>query len=309
MTEATPSKGRIRRAFKPAITWLVIFAFLMLIANVVIYNGFFIGIPSSAISLWNYDDLEKVKTWNLLKSTYPALDPQNLPERYDITVNITSMNPFEEFTRPKEFLLFHVKIKTDLDKRWFKLPSVFVLLLDQNDRIRGKLYVQQTSEDFFLTGNSETEYTFYFPIPSNMRGQHYRVVAELFGVIDNNKEIDYSRIKPLFVDPQPFVEHDDYYGSLPSWYYKEDSITGEYRYLEFLAFSQIESTISELVSIYGLALYAWTITGIIITFSTVIVLARQKIKSYYERNKILVTYAILFAIFLAIFFIVLVLMH
>jgi hypothetical protein len=278
--------------------------------NVVVYSGFFVGIPSSVTSLNNLDDFEKVSTWSNFKTIYPALDPQNtIQGNYGVTINVTGMNTFEEFTRPKDFLLFHVEIRTNLERMWLKLPSVLVLLLDQNERIRGKSYVQQSSEDFFLTGLNETEYTFSYHIPSNMRGQNYRIVVELFGVVDNTQSIDYSRIKPLGVKPQPFSEHDDYYGNLPSWYYKSDSITSEYRYLTFLMSNDFQATMPEYISIYGLASYAWIITGIIATFSAFIVLARQKIKSYWERNKFVVSFAILFLIFLIIFFIIVVLTH
>jgi len=308
MQDATMMK-KLRNASKSVIAWLIIFIVLTLVMNVVVYSGFFIGIPSSATSLNNFDDFERVSTWNDFKTTYPALDPQILPTNNNIMINVTNMNIVEEFTRPKDFLLFHVKIKTTIGRMWLKLPSILVLLLDQNERIRGKLYVQQTSEDFFLTGQNETEYTFWFRIPSNMRGQNYRIVLDLFGVVDNAQSVDYSRIKPLWVKPQPFSEHDEYYGSLPSWYYKDDSMTNEYRYLNFLAFNDFQATIPEFISIYGLALYAWTITGIIATFSAFLVIAREKIKSYWKRNKLIVAFAILFVVLLEIFFIILVLTH
>jgi hypothetical protein len=246
MTETTNTMEKLHKAFKPAITWLVIFIVFTFVVNVVVYSGFFVGVPSSAISLSNYNDLEKVKTWTDLKADYPALDQKGLQETFGVAVNITGMNTIEEFTRPKELLLFHVEMKTDLGKRWLKLPSILVLLLDQNERIRAKLYIQQTSEDFFLTGSNGTEYTFWFSIPSNMRGQNYRVLTLLFGVVDNTKEVDYSRIKTypeIQIKPQPFVEHDEYYGNLPSWYYKEDSVTNQYRYLAYLTFSQFEARI------------------------------------------------------------------
>jgi len=312
MTETTNTVEKLRKAFKPAITWLVTFIVLSFVVNVVVYSGFFVGIPSSAISLNNYDDLEKVKTWTDLKANYPALDPKGLHETFGITVNITGMNSIEEFTRPKELLLFHVEMKTVLDKRWLKLPSILVLLLDQNERIRAKLYIQQTSEDFFLTGSNATEYTFWFSIPSNMRGQNYRVLTLLFGVVDTTKEVDYSRIKTypeVQIKPQPFVEHDDYYGNLPSWYYKEDSVTNQYRYLVYLTFSQYEAKIPEQISVYVLASYAWVIVGVIATFSTLVVFARQTIKRWWGRNTILITFAILFAVFSMIAFIILILTH
>jgi hypothetical protein len=278
--------------------------------NVVVYSGFFVGIPSSVTSLNNFDDFEKVSTWSNFKNVYPALDPQNMIQgNYGVTINVTGMNALEEFTRPKDFLLFHVEIRTNLEGMWLKLPSVLVLLLDQSERVRGKLYVQQSSEDFFLTGQNETEYTFSYHIPSNMRGQNYRIVVELFGVVDNTQSIDYSRVKPLVGKPQPFSEHDDYYGNLPSWYYKNDFSTSQNRYLIFLVFNDFQATMPEFISIYGLALYAWTITGIIAAFSAFIVLARQKIKSYWKRNKFVVSFAILFLIFLIIFFIIVVLTH
>lgn len=309
-TQHITTKERLRKATRPFLTWLVIFAVLTFVMNVVVYSGFFVGIPSSVASLNNFDDFEKVSTWSNFKTTYPALDPQNIVQStYGVTNNVTGMNALEEFTRPKDFLIFHVEIKTNLERMWLKLPSVLVLFLDQNERIRGKLYVQQSSEDFFLTGRNSTEYTFSFRIPSNMRGQNYRIVVELFGVVDNTQSVDYSRIKPLGVKPQPFSEHDDYYGDLPSWYYKTDSITNEYRYLTFLMFNDSQATMPEFVSIYGLALYAWTITGIIAAFSALIVLTRKKIKSYWERNEFVVSFAILFLVLLIIFFIVFVLTH
>jgi len=309
LTETTNTIEKLRKAFKPAMAWLIIFIVLTFVVNIVVYNGFFVGIPSSAISLNNYDDFEKANTWSDFKTTYPALDPANLKANYNVIVNVTNTNFLEEFTRPKESLLFHVSIKTDFEKLWLKIPSVLVLLLDQNERIRGKLYLQQTSEDFFLTGQNETRYTFWFRIPSNMRGQNYRIVVELFGVVDYTRGVDYTRIKPLMVKPQPFLENDDYYGSLPSWYYKEDSITNEYRYLNFLTFSQSEANIPNLITNYELALYAWTLTGLIAAFSAVVVLVRRRIKAYWERNTIFVTFAILFVVFFIIAFVIMILTH
>lgn len=309
MQERSDLKKKLFKAFKPALIWLIVFILLTLFVNVVVYEGFFVGTPSSATFVKNFDDFERVKTWKDLKSMFPALDPQNIPQWHGILVNVTPMTALEDFNRPKKMLLFNVKIQTDLDKRWLKLPSILVLLLDQNDRIRGKLYVQQTSEDSFLTGKNDTEYTFWFSIPSNMRGQNYRIVVELYGVVGNTREIHYERIKSpqyFYGTPQPFLDYEDYYGGLPSWYYSENN---ENRYLEFLAFNQFEAYIPSYISIFGLASYAWLLAGILSTFSLLMVLTRKWIKAYWKRNSIYVTFAGLFVIFFLALFVIIVLTH
>jgi hypothetical protein len=309
-TQNTTATEKLRKASKPLIMWIAIFLVLVFIANVVVYSGFFVGVPSSATSLNNYDNFEKGSTWSNFKTAYPALDPQNMIYgNYGVTISVTGMNALEDFTRPKDFLLFHVEINAYQQGYWLKLPSVLVLLLDQTDRIRGKLYVQQGSGDFFLTAFGKAEYTFWYHIPSDMRGQNFRIVVELFGVMDNTQSVDYSKIQSTQVNPQPFSVVDGYYGNLPSWYYKNDSLTSTYRYFTFIAFNDFEGTMPQFISIPSLALYAWTITGIVAVFSTLIVFARQWMKSYWERNKVAVSFAILFLVFLIIFFIIMVLTH
>lgn len=304
-------KQKIVNSLKPAFVWLVIFLFLTLFASVLIYNGF-AKIPSSAIYLNNFDDFYAVKTWTAFKTDYPALDPQLISQfpyqRNDINITVNTMDWWEEFTHPKNVLALHVRIKVNLGKLWLKLPSVLILLLDQTDRIRGKLYVQYSSEDFFLNGNNETEFTFWLKIPQNMQGQNYRAIVELFGIVDSSKSVNYQSIytpDTFHGIVQPFMENDDVYGTLPSWYY----IGSEYRYFLFLAHDQCEGYIPQYLSIYSLALYSWTIAGVIMSFSAFLVIARDKLIAYWRRNSLFVSFAILFVLFFAILFLIVVSTH
>lgn len=58
-------------------TWIVTIVLLMVLylgLNQWITNGM-LQVPNTEIFLSNYNDLDKAKTWDQLRSEYPSLDP------------------------------------------------------------------------------------------------------------------------------------------------------------------------------------------------------------------------------------------
>jgi hypothetical protein len=291
----------LKKATRIIKIWVVLFIVSVLVVGVILYQGFAV-VPSSATYLANFDTPDLVKRWDDFKTDQPALNPTILsspifPE-YATWVNVSATGLLEEIVRPKTVVSFHVSVRTEfLDKLILKLQSLLVLVLDQNEKVRGKLYSQQFSPDLFLSGKNETDYTFWFRVPFDMQNQKYTIIVELFGVLDTSDSINYQSLAA-----SSYYLEKDYgvYGSVPSWQYQNPNTA----YFRFLAYGRIDSHTPAVYSILSLAIYSWTLAGIASVLITLLVGLRGRLKKRWEENKLYIVFCI---IFLCLFIIILLL--
>jgi hypothetical protein len=286
-----PEKDLVK-AKRTVLIWIGLTVILVLVVGVILYNGI-IGVPSSATFLQNYS-LDSSKTWDSVKSEHPGLDPNLLSTPFlpgsAVWVNISGTGLLDEIMRPKSVVTFQVVLKANfLDKSSLKLQSLLVLVLDQNGRIRGKMYIQQASPDFFLGGNNETDYAFWFNVPSDMQDQRYSVIVELFGIVDASNSINYQQL-----GQQSFylTSNDNVYGTLPSWNYQDRYSS----YFAFQSYSRTEMHTSQTYSFISLASYSWTLAGALSTLFTVIIWVKDRSADWRKRNKPYVIFGILFLV-------------
>lgn len=283
----------LKKATRIIKIWVVLFIVSVLVVGVILYQGL-VAVPFSATYLANFDTLDLVKRWDDFKTDQPALNPTLLSSpyfpSYGVWVNISETGVLEEIVRPKTIVSFHVSVRTEfLDKSILKLQSLLVLVLDQNEKVRGELYSQQFSPDLFLSGKNETDYTFWFRVPADMQNQKYTIIVELFGVIDTSQSISYQRL----AEDSYYLEQDyGIYGRLPSWNYRYPNTA----YFRLLAYSRIDSHTPAVYSILSLAIYSWTLATVTSTLITLLIGLRDKSKEFWKKNKLYVMFCIIFLI-------------
>ena len=286
MSEA--EKG-LRYDFKKAIRfigiWFIIFLIAVTIFGGVLYVGI-VRVPSTATYLVNFNNLETVMDWNDFKKAEPQLDPTLIAAPFlssGVLVNLSAMNWEDELLQPKTVISFHVSINTGLQTQYsLKLSSLVLLLLDQNDRIRGKLYTQQSSPDFFIFGSNKTDYTFWFEVPSDMQNQQISIIVELFGIVDYSTSINYQELLTN--------ANDAIYGSLPP--YQNRPLSGDY--FRIRSYDRIYAHTSVVYSFFSLASYSLTLAGLISTVLSIPIWLKEKSKDWSKRNKVYVVFGILF---------------
>lgn len=286
-----PEKDLVK-AKRTVLIWIGLTAILVLVVGVILYNGI-IGVPSSATFLQNYS-LDSSKTWDSLKSEHPELDSNLLSTPFlptpTVWVNISGAGLLDEIVRPKSVVTFQVILRANsLDKSSLKLQSLLVLVLDQNGRIRGKIYIQQASPDFFLGGNNETDYAFWFNVPSDMQDQRYSVIVELFGIVDTSDSINYQQLgqQSLYL-----TSNDNVYGTLPSWNYQNRYSS----YFAFQSYSRTEMHTPQTYSFISLASYSWTLAGALSTLFTFMIWVKDRSADWRKRNKPYIIFGILFLV-------------
>jgi hypothetical protein len=291
----------LKKATRIVKIWVVLFVVSVFIVGIVLYQGL-VSVPFSAIYLTNFDNPDLVKSWDAFKTDQPALNPTALSSpyfpNYGVKVNISETGLLDEIVHPKTIVSFHVSVKTEfLDKSTLKLQSLLVLVLDGNEKVRGKLYTQQSSPDLFLIGNNETDYTFWFRVPPNMQNQKYTIVVELFGVVDTSESINYQRISE---DAYLFDQNYGIYGRVPSWSYSNQNSA----YFRLLAYDRIDSQTPAVYSIWSLAGYTWTLATASSVLITLLIGLRNRSKEFWKKNKLPVVFCV---IFLVLFIIILLL--
>jgi hypothetical protein len=273
--------------------WVVLFVLSVAVVGVILYQGLVV-VPFSATYLTNFDNLDLVKRWDDFKTDQPPLDPTilsspYLPE-YRVWVNVSETGLLEEIVRPKTVVSFHVSVRTEfLDKSILKLQSLLVLVLDQNEKVRGKLYTQQFSPDLFLSGKNETDYTFWLRVPADMQNQKYTIIVELFGVIDTYQSISYQRL----AEDSHYLERDyGIYGRVPSWSYQSPNVA----YFRFLAYDRTDSHTPTVYSILSLAGYSLSLAGVTSTLITLLIGIKDRSKEFWKKSKLYVMFCILFLV-------------
>jgi hypothetical protein len=290
-TDGKPDIDLIK-AKRTVLIWIGLFAILVLVVGVILYNGV-VGVPPSATFLQNYS-LDSSKAWDTFKDEHPGLDPNLLSTSFapaqPIWVNISGTGLLDEMARPKSVVTFQVTIRANsLDKSSLKLQSLLVLLLDQNGRIRGKIFVQQGSPDFFLGGNNETVYAFLFNVPSDMQDQRYSVIVELLGILDTSDSINYQQ---LGQQSYYLTTNDDVYGVLPSWNYQDRNSA----YFKLQSYSRTEMHTPQSYSFISLASYSWTLAGALSVLFTFVIWVKDRSANWRRENKPYIIFGILFLI-------------
>lgn len=271
--------------------YLIIFS-ISLVALIMIglvINAGLVSLPSGAIFVKNFDDLESVKSWNQFKQDNDRLDPENTLNRIPMNVYFNSL--LDELLYPKSVTAIHVKIdmKSLSSKNTLQKPSFLVIILDQNERIRGKLYTRYESRDYTLKGTI-AEYVFWFNFPTDIQGEKYSVIVELFGIHKYEESLRWGS-GAVYSNEVNFMS-DDTYGQLPSTGFD----------LSFLAYYRHETKIappSSIINPWSLAFQA----SALISTSIGVFLIRfwKELKNYHLQHPDLLLYESLCFLTLVLF--------
>ncbi len=230
------------------LTWAFTLAVLVISyvgLNYSLTNGI-LQVSSDEIFLSNYDDLDKVKTWDQLRTDHPSLDPSRAPgsgmqyPTKPATLTAEPLDKWEEFKYPKTIVALHLRITVESSPMNLRAPALLILVLDESDRIRGKLYTAAPSPE-----PSETQQSyavrFWFRLPSDMVERQYRVVAELFGKMED-KSASQSAYSGM-METGAWFELDRVYGTLPAWSYPSNYAIGASVYT-LLAYQRDDSRVA-----------------------------------------------------------------
>ncbi len=304
MTTRNSIIADLKKAVKFLEIWLLVFIALTAGVGIVLYQGI-VGIPNSATYLLNINNLDQSKLWDDFKIDNPQLDTSILNSQfYFPTPNVLSVDAKastwqEELAQPKTVVSFHVSIDTSFgsppysytNNYFLKLPSLLVLLLDQNERVRGKIYTQQVSSDFFMSGKNQSDYTFWFKVPDDMQNQKITIIVELFGIVDSSDSINQYQLnqEPYY---NSYSSNYGVYGFIPSWDYKDPNTA----YFHLLSYSRIDAHTPATYSIVSIAAYSLTLAGLISTLLVIPIWLREKTKEWWKKNKVYAIFGILFLI-------------
>lgn len=205
-----------RTEFKRSRRYLIIIgiALVFFIAfNALYYFGVSSPLTNTPLTLANYNSETQDKTWTQLSSAYPWLVPSSSPfvGSYSYKLNVSDA---DSIFWPKNFLVFRVAITPPTSPYAYYqppkigLPSILVMVIDQNGLVRGKLFVQLSSADNYV--NSQTSLYLTFAIPSDLQGSQLTVIAELWGIGNYNTGQVVSQI------PLNYPNIDPVYGEFPA---------------------------------------------------------------------------------------------
>jgi hypothetical protein len=293
-----------KKVLKGIIVFVAIFLGLTFLFGWVFYNGFFFGIPSSATYLTNFNNLDRTVTWDTFKANHTQIDPKLVQPSssvlyQDVWVKVSG----ESTVRPHNYFSFHVSYGTNFmvnqqyypySKATLKQPSLLIFLLDQSDRIRGKLYTIQGSSDFSMNGNNATDNTFWFKIPDDMQNQPISIVVEVFGIEVQNSNNGYYYNYGTNNHDAYSDTVDDVYGSIPSP--QSNYLQQGYVNMNFLAYDRVQMHTPTSVSILDLAGYSELIATAITGVFAVFYLTRNRTKQWWTKNKVYVIIATLFLV-------------
>lgn len=274
---------------------LTVYITLVLVCAIGIFSSYylsyrgFVSVPNNAFLLQNFDDLDQVKRWDDLKAVHDSLEPIQSPfNKVNITVQRTK---YEAMLYPKTVLMVKVKILSEYNDVVF--PSIMIIVLDPNERVRGKAFIVFSTEDTLIEKSTEVEYQFYYNIGSYLQGQKLEVIVQLWGSI--------AQISSL---PDGYKVSDTVYGDLPSGDYSYKQL-GYWRKDPFKTFPPLLEITSE-----TLLFQPFTITGILLVIITGVYWTRTRgdIAKWLEENipnyKTYFGYAMVFATVVAFYLLV-----
>jgi hypothetical protein len=281
--------------------FLVILLVVSFLYGELFYNGFFFGVPSAVTYVEPYSNLAS-KAWDEFITNHTQLDPKNLQSMHGVWLTVSDVNWKESATRPHDYFSFDVSYGTNFEvypqtysTGTLQQPSLLIFILDQNDRIRGKLYSIQSSADFIMSGDNETDATFWFKIPSDMQNQQITIIAELFGVYTTNPNNNYNSYSGEYTHFPYIDSYDDVYGNIPAS--QSTYLPQGYVSPQFLATSNFATHTPSLVpSIWEMIGYASFFALVLTALSSVLVLVRNKSGEWWNRNKVYVIFGIAFLI-------------
>ena len=140
-----------------------------------------------------------------------------------VTLTAEPVDKWEEFEYPKTIVALHLRITVESSLKNLRAPTLLILVLDESDRIRGKLYTPAPSPE---PSESQQSFAvrFWFRLPLNMVERQYRVVAELFGKMED-KPMSPSAYFGMMETGAQF-DLDRVYGALPAWSYSTNYAPG-----------------------------------------------------------------------------------
>jgi len=220
-----------RKARNPIVVFFAIFVIMFFLINTISVHGVY-PVLKSAIFIANYDNLEKVMTWNEFKTEHKRLNPELSEFRPEtVWANVSFNSQLDELLYPKSLTAIHISIRNN-GKGSIAIPSILVLVLDQNERIRGKIYSEENSKDHILEPEEEAVRTFWFRFPANMQEATYSVIVEFFGKVHEE-----SRQYGGLSSSQTWEEYDEVYGQIPYW----NPSGGGYDWFHPLAYNRAET--------------------------------------------------------------------
>jgi len=240
-----------------------------LAGNLILERGV-LGVPTSAVFIQNYDDLERTVSWEMLKSKYHNLDPAAMEER--ASVLIVFQESWKSLLYGNNEVSFVSNVwSTSVDANYRVLfPFVLVLVLDLQDNIRGKLLSPiQTNENSLSFSSAE----FWFSFPTDMRGAKYTIIVELLaywvfvccGPVYQISGIEFTK--------------DDYYGLLPQAFLQGGT---SYKLLAFArSFREAPPPVLDMRLAYS---YASISTAFLSVLTIVLISLRKKIASFLREN-------------------------
>lgn len=229
--------GKARR-LRVYLILVVVSAIAIFFSYFVSYRGF-VSVPNNAFLLQNFDDLDKAKSWNDLKEEHTSLEPTQFLSS-SISVERTK---YDVMLYPKTVLMVKVKIETQSSVVSF--PSIMVVVLDPNEKVRGKAFLVFSSEDASIEKPDEVEYQFYYDIGEYLQGQRLGVIVQLWGSTSYQSSLPNN------------WESDEIYGDVPrsGGGYKQ---LGYWRGEPFRTFPPFQEITSE-----SLIFQPFTVTGIL----------------------------------------------
>lgn len=252
------------------------------------FNNGILTVTSNAIFIKNFDGFENLKNWNQFKEEYTGLKPEESLNSISMKLSFNSI--FEEVLYPKSVTGIHIEIDTTDSDKFLQKRSFLIILLDQNERIRGKLYTRYESSDCFLKGTT-TEFIFWFKFPDDMRGEKYSVIVELLGLHDYYTPVSWGSLTD-----EVKWKYDDVYGQLPSR-----------NNLDFLAYRRNETKVAPSSSIINPLSLAFE-ASLFISSSTGLLSFYKELKNHQHENRVLIREILLFLILICIVILVLVLL-
>jgi hypothetical protein len=299
-------KIKAKKILKDFGIFLIILIIVSVILGGVVVNGFFFHVPSTATYLQNYENLGSL-TWDAFVSNHTQLDSKHIVSTTPADVWIT-VSRTQSITVPHNYISFEVSYGTKFEvdqtygnpysKATLVQPSLLILLLDQNDRIRGKLYTTQSSPDFTMNGNNETDNLFWFKIPSDMQNQPITLIVELWGVENlassvgsgYNNDFYGQYTHALYIDTG-----DSVYGTIPS---EPSQYLGQgYVNQQFLATGTLSTATPPLSpSFWDVVGYSTFFAFLLSVLSSTFVLIKDKTVAWWSKNKIYVVFGVMFLI-------------
>jgi len=204
-------------------SWVTVI--ILLAVSYYVIHSWFIGgviqVPKTDLFLVQYNDLDKVKTWDQLKSEHPSVDPAkaglgSTTIATGVSLTVRPWSAWDELLYPKSVVPISVTVSVESATQYLQSPTLLVLLLDENDKIRGKLFTAALMPEP-MDGPISAEVRFWFRVPADMIERRYAIVAELFGLMQYKPNLSLPSGPGMTLLGYQYQQIDNIYGLLPAW--------------------------------------------------------------------------------------------